>query len=109
MFQVVSRHLELVFFLLTIPKCDLCEVEKAMFQRLLSHFEIIFGLLTIPIYELVEVQKAMFERLAGPLKIFSPSGLARNGNWMSKKRNFSGCKALRTHFLPLDQLKKRFV
>jgi len=48
MFQVVARHWKLIFFLTTNPKCDLGEVEKAMFHVLACHFEIIFGLLTIP-------------------------------------------------------------
>ena len=104
MFQVGTH-----FFLLTIPRCDLGEVEKAMFQRLVSHFELIFGLLTIPKFDLVEVQKAMFERLSGTFKIFSPSGLARNSTCVcSKNEFFSGCKAQRTHFLPLDHPKMRF-
>ena len=30
--QLVARHWELIFFLLTNPKCDFGEVEKAMFQ-----------------------------------------------------------------------------
>ena len=32
MFQVVARHSELVFFLLTGPECEMGEVEKVMFQ-----------------------------------------------------------------------------
>jgi len=32
MFQVVARHCELIFFLLIRPKCDLCEIDKDMFQ-----------------------------------------------------------------------------
>jgi len=30
MFQVVARHSELVFFLLTSPKCELSEDEKSI-------------------------------------------------------------------------------
>ena len=30
--EVVANYWELIFFLLTSPKCDLGEVEKAMFQ-----------------------------------------------------------------------------
>jgi len=30
--QLVARHWVLIFFLLTNPKCNLGEVEKAMFQ-----------------------------------------------------------------------------
>jgi len=50
-------------YLLTSPKCDLSEVEKAMFQGLAFHFELIFGLLTIPKWDLFEVEKAMFQGL----------------------------------------------
>jgi len=55
MFQVVARHWELIFFLLTNPKCDLGEFEKAMFQGLPCYFELIIGLLNISKCELVEV------------------------------------------------------
>jgi len=43
---VVARHCELIFCLLTSPKCDLNEVEKAMFQVVKWHFEVIFFFLT---------------------------------------------------------------
>jgi len=56
-------HLDLNFGLLTIPKCDLFEVEKAMFQGFSCHFELIFGLLTIPKCDLGEDVKAMFKGL----------------------------------------------
>jgi len=55
MFQVVERNLELIFFLLTSLKCDLGEVEKAMFQELACHFVLIFCLLTIPKCDLIKV------------------------------------------------------
>ena len=32
MFQMVARNCEIIFCLSTRPKCDLCEVDKAMFQ-----------------------------------------------------------------------------
>ena len=32
MIQVVANHWELIFSLLTNPKCEIGEVEKAMFQ-----------------------------------------------------------------------------
>ena len=32
MFQVVAKHWELIFFLLTNQKCNLVEFEKAMIQ-----------------------------------------------------------------------------
>ena len=76
MFQVVARHCELIFSLLNSPKCDLVEVEKAMFQRFPWYFQIIFGLWTSLKCDKIE-----------------------------EKSDFSGgCKELRTHFLPLDQL-----
>jgi len=61
---VVAKHWEQIFFLLTSPKCDLFEVEKAMFQRLAYHFEVIFGLLTIPKCDLVEVMIPLFQGLS---------------------------------------------
>jgi len=60
MFHVVARHWELIFFLLTSPKCDLGEIDKATFQGFACHFELIFGLLTIPKFSLVADDKAIF-------------------------------------------------
>ena len=40
----VANHGELFFFLLTNTKCDLAEVEKAMFPWVAWQFELIFGL-----------------------------------------------------------------
>ena len=40
MFYVVARHWELIFFLLTSPKCDLGDFEKALFQGLPCHIEL---------------------------------------------------------------------
>ena len=60
MFQVVARDLELIFILLTSPKCDLGETEKAMNQGQECHFELIFGILSISKWDLVEVEKALF-------------------------------------------------
>ena len=74
MIQVVARHWELIFFLLTSPKCGLCYVEKAMFQVVTRHSEIIFSLLNTTKCCLC-VQESNVS---------------------------SGCKALRKHFLPLD-------
>ena len=39
---MVARHCELIFCLLTSPKCDLDEFEKAMIQVVEWHFEDIF-------------------------------------------------------------------
>ena len=46
--------------ILTSLKCDLHELVKAMIQVLASHFELIFCLLTSPKYNLGEVEKAFF-------------------------------------------------
>ena len=46
MFQGLACHFELIFGLLTIPKCDLGDIEKAMFQGLEWHSQFIFGLWT---------------------------------------------------------------
>jgi len=45
-FRVVTCHFELIFSLLTIPKCDFVEFEEAMFQGLEWHSQLIFGLWT---------------------------------------------------------------
>jgi len=57
MFEMVASHSELIYFFLTNPKCDFCEVEKAMFQGLACHFELIFGLLANPKCDSVEDEK----------------------------------------------------
>ena len=64
MFQVVARHWELIFCILSNTKCELDEVAKVSFQRFACHSELIFGLLTNPKCDLVEVEKAMFQVLA---------------------------------------------
>ena len=46
MFQVLPWHIDLILGLLTIQKCDLVEVETAMFQGIALHFALIFGLWT---------------------------------------------------------------
>ena len=73
MFQVVARYSEHIFFLLTSPKRDLVEFEKAIFQGLPFQFELIFGLLIIAKWELVEVENSMFQ---GSFNLFSVSGPA---------------------------------
>jgi hypothetical protein len=49
------------FFLLAFPKSVLDGVVKAMFQRVALAYENIFCLMTDPKYELGEVEKAMFQ------------------------------------------------
>jgi len=67
MYKLVPMHWELIFFLLTSPKCDLSEVEKAMFQGLACHVELIFGILTILKCDLVEVENTLFQWLISGL------------------------------------------
>ena len=57
MFQVVARHWVQIFFLLTRSKCELGEVEKALFLGLALHFQLIFGLWTSPKFDLSDVKK----------------------------------------------------
>ena len=60
---MVARHWKLIF-LLTSSKCDLGEVDKAMFQEFLCQYELIYDLLTIQKCDIVEVKKALFQGAA---------------------------------------------
>jgi len=64
--QVVERHLKYIFCILTSPKFDFGEFEKAMFQVVTSHWELISFLLARPKCNLGEFDKAMFQGLACP-------------------------------------------
>jgi len=75
---MVANHGELIFFLLTSPKCDLAQVEKAMFRGVASQFELIFDLLTIPNATWVSPKKRCFKTPKGLLNLFSASALAEN-------------------------------
>ena len=57
MFQVDLMHCELIFCLLTSPKCDLGEVEERMFQVVERHFEDILYFLTNKKYCSVQEEK----------------------------------------------------
>ena len=46
MFEGLVGHFELIFGILIIPKCNLVEVQKAMFERHVWHFQHISGLWT---------------------------------------------------------------
>ena len=59
LFQMFAKHWGIIYFLLTNPKCDLCEVKKAMFQGLACHFELTFGLLANPKCDLDESKARM--------------------------------------------------
>ena len=50
-----------LFYVFTIEKCDLFEVDKAIYQVVERHFESIFCLLSSPKCDVVEVEKAMFK------------------------------------------------
>jgi len=54
-------HFYLIFGLLINKKCDLSEVDKAMFQVVARHCELIFCLLTQQKCFMDEVDKAMFQ------------------------------------------------
>jgi len=58
--QVVEWHLKVIFCLLTSPKFDFVEFEKAMFQVVARHWELIFFLLTSSKCDLGENEKAIF-------------------------------------------------
>ena len=71
MFQVVASHCELIFCLLTSPKCELGRSRKAMFQGLVLYFQLIFCLLISPKCSLGEVEKATFHVVYDTLNSFS--------------------------------------
>ena len=54
-FLVIARHCELIFCLLSTPKCDFDKVEKAMIQVFECHFEVIICFLTWDFYHVDEV------------------------------------------------------
>jgi len=60
MFQQLALHLEVIFCLLTSPKCVLGDAVKVIFQVFPWHFELTFCFLTSPKYDLGEFQEAMF-------------------------------------------------
>ena len=67
---MVVTNWKFIFFPLTSRKCDLVEVEKAMFKGL--------GILIIPKCDLVDVEKAMFEQQVWQFQHIS-------GFWISQK------------------------
>jgi len=73
MFEGLACHFELIFGLLTIPKCDLLDVEKAMFQGLACKSQLIFGLWTSTKCDLGELKKRLFYWLQGTAISFSDS------------------------------------
>ena len=60
MFEVLAVHFHLIFFLLTNPECDFCEVEEAIFHVVAGHCELIFCQYTTSKYNWGEVENAMF-------------------------------------------------
>ena len=57
------------------------EVKKAMFQGVACYFEFIFGLLTFPKCDFGEFEKAIIKVSNWILNLFSASGLAENAIW----------------------------
>ena len=60
MFKRLVSHFELIFGLLTIPKCDLLEVQKEMFERFAWYFQNIFALWSSQKCDLGEVKNRPF-------------------------------------------------
>ena len=58
MCQVVARHWEHIFFLLSNRIWDLGDVEKVMFQMVANHWGLIYFLLTNLKCDLCEVEKS---------------------------------------------------
>ena len=106
MFQDCAWHFEFNFGLLTIPKCDFIEVEKALFQGLACHFELLFCLLTTPKCDLGEDVKAMFKGLERHSQLIFGEWTCWNAIWWSRKSDvWNGPMSLWTQFRPLDHLK----
>ena len=106
MFQVVTRHLELVFFLLTSPKFELGEFEKVMFQGVAWHFELISPSWSAQNATCVRSKKRCFKVSNGILNLFSASGLAENAIWWRRISDYSsGRQSLGTHYLLLTSPK----
>ena len=68
-FSVFARYCELIFCLLTSPKCDLDWVGKAMIQVVECHSEVIFCFLTNQKCEFFEVDKATIQVIEWHLKV----------------------------------------
>jgi len=89
MFQGLACHFELFFGLLTIPKCDLGEVEKSIIQVVVRHSELIFSLLTTTKFGLCEFKKAIFQVVQGTANSFCASRVAQKAIWMKPKSDVS--------------------
>ena len=64
---MVAGHCELNFLLLTSPKCDLDEVEKAMILVVERHFEVIFCFMTNRKFNFIQVDKVTIQVVEWPL------------------------------------------
>jgi len=56
MIQVVKCHFELIFGLLTNPKCELVELQIAMIEVFAWHSQLIFDLCTSPKSDLMKLK-----------------------------------------------------
>ena len=97
---------ELVFFLLTSPKCDFDEVEKAMIEIVEWHIKVIFNFLTNRKGDFFQFDKndssGRMALKCHSLSLDKPKILF----WRGRESNVSSdSEALGTHFLHLDQAK----
>jgi len=61
MFLMVARHCELIFCLLTRPKCDFAVVVKSIIQVVGWYFEVIFCFMTTRNCDLFNIDKATIQ------------------------------------------------
>ena len=95
-----------LFCMFTIPKCDLFEVDKAIFQVVEWHFESIFCLLSSPKCDVVEVEKAVSSAIMTLWNHFRSLDQLKFSLWWVRESDVSSSRpAQRTHFQPLEQSK----
>ena len=98
-FLVVARHTEFIFSHQTNKKCGLCEFRKANIQFVVRHCELTFCLLTRPKCDLGEVGKAMIRVVE-----FYIEAISTLRHFTSRKSDVSSG---RMAVLPLDKPKYR--
>ena len=84
MFQVVARHCEPIFCILTCLKCDLGKVDYATFQVVAVHCALIFCLLTSPEFCLGEFGKDVSRGRLALRSHFLPT---QNVTWIGRESN----------------------
>ena len=88
LFQEVDRYCEFIFCLFRIPKCNFCQVKKAMFQEVEWFFVLFFVSLPSQSATCLKSIKRFFKWSNGTLKAFSASFQAQNATLRSRKRRF---------------------